>query len=73
MRSDRPEVDTSAAELTIARLASALGALETGGPLSAEEEHLAAKSLATFPPATEELAYAQKAIRAGATHLETAL
>ncbi len=59
----RFDIDTQ--ELEIARLASAMGALETGGPLSPAEERLAEESLAVPPPLASELDNAREAIRSG--------
>ena len=55
MLSFRARGDEHTEELMIARLASAMGALETGGPLSPDEEGLAARSLAVPPPTTQEI------------------
>ena len=52
-------------ELAIVRLASALGASEVGGPLSAEEKRLASEALAVPPPTTQELNNTREALRAG--------
>ena len=61
----KARADIRAEELVIARLAAAMGALETGGPLSPDEEHLAARSLQVPPPTTKELDDAREAVRAG--------
>ena len=52
-------------ELVIARLASALGALEVGGPLSDDEERLAAQARAVPAPTAQELHNSREALRAG--------
>ena len=54
-----------AEELAIARLATALGALEVGGPLSADETLLAANALSVPSPTKEELREAREAINSG--------
>ena len=65
MESIQARFELDSQELVIARLASAMGALETGGPLSPAEERLVAESLTVPPPATKELDDAREAIRAG--------
>ena len=65
MLSFRARGDEHTEEFMIARLASAMGALETGGPLSPDEESLAARSLAVPPPTTQEIDDAREAIRVG--------
>ena len=65
MLSFRARGDEHTEELMIARLASVMGALETGGPLSPDEESLAARSLAVPPPTTQEIDDAREAIQAG--------
>ncbi len=65
MGSDKPEVHTHAKELAIVRLASAMGALETGGPLFPDEERLVAMSLTVPPPCGRELDDAREEIRTG--------
>lgn len=52
-------------ELRVARMATALGALSTGGPLSYAEERLVEASLTVPQPMARELGDAQDAIREG--------
>ena len=65
MGSGKAGADIHAAELVIARLATAMGALSTGGPLSSAEERLAEESLTVPLPVTRELDDAKEAIQAG--------